>query len=239
VVLALIATVGTVAIVGVTAFAATPRTDHSNLSAVDGAGKNLGDNPLVKPGEVVVVTARGFAPGVPVDVRSPELAMVSELTSDQTGAAVLRFALPSTLAHGKHQILFAGAPGASSPSASTTTGDAGAGAANVVVTVPLVEGFRFHTGPGAGIAGESAGPDSNGGGDLAHTGTDIRGQVVAALLAVLAGVGVVVFMRRSRSRGGAARALPAMLIAWPGSVLRQRQARRVHADRRTRKTDSE
>jgi hypothetical protein len=199
-VLALFATVLTLAIVGVTAFAATPRTDHSNISAVDGSGKNLGDNPLLRPGEAVVVTARGFAPGARVDVRSPELAMVSELNADQTGAAALRFALPSGLPHGKHQILFAGAPRASSPASSTTAGNAVGGAGNVVVTVPLVEQFRFHTGPGAGVAGESAGPDSGGRGVLAHTGTDIRRQVVAAVLALLAGAGVVVMVRRRRKR---------------------------------------
>ena len=187
-------------IVGVTAFAATPRTDHLNVSAIDGSGKNLGENPLLKPGEAVVVTARGFAPGARVDVRSPELATVSELSADQTGAAELRFALPSSLPHGKHQILFAGAPRASSPASSTTAGNAGGDAANVVVTVPLVEQFRFHTGPGAGVAGESAGPDSGGGGVLGHTGTDILGQLVAAVLALFAGVGVVVFVRRRRKR---------------------------------------
>lgn len=186
----------TLTIVGVTAFAgAEPR--NSAVTAVNGSGRKLGANPVVRAGEHLVVTVIGFAPHAEVMVRSSWDGTDHGLDADPHGVARLRFTVPSGLAVGSYALTFVGAP---APHGRVPAG-------NVVVTVPLVARFAFRVrasghDDGHGVRGVTTQrPGGHSSSPLANTGVDVAATLTVVAVALGVGVGVNRAGRRRRRAG--------------------------------------
>jgi hypothetical protein len=176
----------------------------SPVSATDVvSGYRLPDNSVLHTRQQVALTASGFAARTQVVVALVGVQTLAHVAADARGQAFYTYALSSKIGCGQHQLVFSGAV------ASADTGKGNAG--NVLVAVPLTEGWRFHTPecepphsrtPSHGIGGASS--HRAGASDehehTASTGFDGLGLVVLGLAAVARGVGLVRAGTRRRQR---------------------------------------
>lgn len=157
----------------------------------------------VRPGGLLQVTARGFAPSAPVDVRTVGLISATEIRANAGGVVHLAYRVPDRT--GSYTLLLAGPVAGTSSSTDPAP-------ANLRVTVPLVvrvpyrvagpgsgvDGVGRHVpgSPSAGVGGQAAGP--------ADTGTDVVSLLVLGAALIGAG-GLVAAASRQRRGGGSVR----------------------------------
>ncbi len=139
-----IATVGLAAVLAAGATVAQAQVDALDrplLSVSAGAhprnGIELGNDPTIRPSASVEILAGGFAPGAPVELRiACRSTPVGTVDADAQGTIRFPFTVPIDLTSGRHVLSLTGAVRPAAGAAARPSG-------NLVVSVPLVEYFRF------------------------------------------------------------------------------------------------
>jgi hypothetical protein len=150
------------------------------VSAVEAStGRQLPDNPKLRTGDRVIVTATGFDANANVTVALVGMQTLAQVSADDEGRAVYPFTVRSSLSRSQHALVFSGAP----KNRSTRSGRG-----NITVAVPLTEQWPFRTGgPSHGVSGTGAHQGSSGHGPTSATGVDVLVIATAGLVVLLLG----------------------------------------------------
>lgn len=173
-------------------------------SAVDAAtGRTLPVDPVLRRGERVILTVRGFAAHAGVQVALVHHRLYGSVRADRRGRVVYRYTMPCSLRDGSYELSFSGL-GAHYPRGKQRQhrGTGTPDPQNVEVTVPFDPPWPFRLGGAAGHPPPSRGV---GGvhtqhGGTSFTGVDTGALAAAALLSLGAGAALLRFTRRRGRR---------------------------------------
>jgi hypothetical protein len=165
---------------------ATP-SGIDGVSAVEAStGHHLPADPMVRPGERVMINVTGFAPAAVVTVGFVGVRLIDSVAADDLGTVVYPYTVPRRLESGQHALAFSGASRAAPHRPPP---------GNVHATLPLTRQWPFrtagtHEGPPSGAPG-SHGVEGTGNGPPAFTGIDVAVLVIVGALALLLGIGLL------------------------------------------------
>jgi hypothetical protein len=169
------------------------------ITAVDArTGHQLPANPMLHPGDRVILTVRGFAYRAVVVVALVGVRHLSTLRADDGGVAVYTFTVPSWMQRGQHTLIFSGPAPPAKPQPFQLGGSRPRHDLQAFqVTVPFDPPWPFRLGAGSGTGGVHQGP-GGGGGPPSETGTNLAPLLAIGSAALIIGVLVLVVGRRRR-----------------------------------------
>jgi hypothetical protein len=118
------------------AVAAAP---DGKVVATDSRAHALPVDPLLKAGEIVIITVRGFEANAPLVAKlMPGAQVVPPPRANADGTLKLVYRVPRGISAGRHVLAITGAPAPSGSGVSSSTG-------NVTATIPNLGLFEFHS----------------------------------------------------------------------------------------------
>ena len=184
-------------------------TQTANVVARDAHGKVLPADPLLKLGDRVQLTITGFGPGAHLTVRLGPTSLGTHV-ADAHGVVQFSFTVPHGLGKGDYVVVAVGGPPLRTITPSYEPTSATYDPQGVEAVVPNLGIFTFRLDPGrtspppttsvpnsgGGSSGAAGGSGSAAG--LGHTGVNVIGLLIAALIGIVGGVLIWLPGRRRR-----------------------------------------